>query len=174
MTAAFTELYTRRSASGQSVQLLTLGGDHSIALPALRALHKVHGEPISVLHFDAHLDTWAPDAYPSGYWDPEMEQSQFNHGSMFWMAGNEGLIAVNRSVHAGLRTRLTGDGWEDDDDDDRQGWLRIATDDIDEGGVKGVVSKIMNVLGTERKVYLSLDIDVIDPGLAPATGSESA
>jgi agmatinase len=91
---------------------------------------------------------------------------------MFWMAANEGLVRNGSSVHAGLRTRLSGDGWADYDDDDRQGFLRIAADDIDElGGPKGVVRKIMDRIGTEIPVYLSIDIDVLDPGLAPGTGT---
>lgn len=87
---------------------------------------------------------------------------------MFWLAHNESLIAKDKSVHAGLRTRLTS--IEDNEDDTAQGWLRITTDDIDDFGVAGVAEKIISQVG-ETPVYLSLDIDVIDPGLAPATGT---
>ena len=88
---------------------------------------------------------------------------------MFWLANREGLIANGTSAHAGLRTRLSGlRDWEDDD---RQGWLRIAADEIDDFGTKGVVERILDRVGTERPVYLSVDIDVIDPGLAPGTGT---
>ncbi|KAF2189797.1 Arginase/deacetylase [Zopfia rhizophila CBS 207.26] len=154
-------------------KLLTLGGDHSIALPALRALKEVYGQPIAVVHFDAHLDTWHPAKYPSAWIDPTAisTQSFFNHGSMFWIASTEGLIANGSSVHAGLRTRLSGDDTVDFADDNQQGWIRISTDDIDEIGVKGVITSIMERVGTETPVYLSIDIDVIDPGLAPGTGT---
>ncbi|KAL3424988.1 Guanidinobutyrase [Phlyctema vagabunda] len=174
MTAAYLELAHRSplSSSTKHPKILSLGGDHSIALPALRALNKVYGGPVAVLHFDAHLDTWHPAKYPSPW---PSTQSEFNHGSMFWKASNEGLILNGSSVHAGLRTRLSGDDFGDYEDDERQGFLRISSDDIDDlGGPKGVVEAIMNRIGTEVPVYLSVDIDVIDPGLAPGTGTPEA
>lgn len=154
-------------------KIITLGGDHSVALPALRALNKVYGHPITVVHFDAHLDTWHPAKYPSAWIDPEdsTTQSFLNHGSMFWLASTEGLIANGSSVHAGLRTRLSGNDMTDYEDDTQQGWMRISTDDIDDIGTKGIIESIMGRVGTEVPVYLSIDIDVIDPGLAPATGT---
>ena len=90
---------------------------------------------------------------------------------MFWLASNEGLILNGSSAHAGLRTRLSGGGWDDFDDDERQGFLRISADDIDEIGTAGIVEAIMERMGTEVPVYLSLDIDVLDPGLCPGTGT---
>ncbi|KAI1074452.1 Arginase/deacetylase [Whalleya microplaca] len=179
MTSAFTELGARAPVSPLLARprLITLGGDHSLSLPALRALNAVHG-PVRVLHLDAHLDTWHPAKYPS-YW--ASEQAHFNHGSMFWLAGQEGLLAnastaaggkgKGPSVHAGLRTRLSGDGFGDYEDDDEQGWVRISSDDMDEVGTKGVVEQIMATLGTEDPVYLSVDIDVLDPAFAPGTGT---
>lgn len=151
-------------------KLLTLGGDHSIALPTLRALNTIYGN-VAVVHFDAHLDTWHPAKYPSAWVDPNNpnEQSFFTHGTMFWVAHNESLIMKEKSVHAGLRTRLSGIG--DNEDDDAQGWIRIACDDIDDIGVAAIAKKIVSHVGTETPVYLSIDIDVIDPGLAPGTGT---
>lgn len=180
MSEAFLELGSRPPPAGSAVssatylhkpKLLTLGGDHSIALPALRALEKVYGHPIAVLHFDAHLDTWLPNKYPSAWIGSDRSPSDFNHGSMFWMAGQEGLIANGSSVHAGLRTRLSGVDDEDYVDDTNQGWTRISTDDIDEIGTKGIIETILGHIGTEKPVYLSIDIDVIDPGIAPGTGT---
>ncbi|TID21498.1 hypothetical protein E6O75_ATG04893 [Venturia nashicola] len=183
MSEAFLELGSRPptpSAAGSGFdfrkkpRLLTLGGDHSIALPALRALNKIYGKPVSVVHFDAHLDTWHPAKYPSHWLDKDSDtdpQSFFNHGSMFWMAAKEGLITNSSSIHAGLRTRLSGDDDGDYVDDTQQGWERISTDDIDDIGPKGVIERIMARVGTEDPVYLSIDIDVIDPGLAPGTGT---
>ena len=84
---------------------------------------------------------------------------------MFWIASNEGLILNGSSAHAGLRTRLSGDDWEDWEDDERQGFLRITADDIDDFGPSGVVERILERVGTEVPVYLSLDIDVLDPGI---------
>ena len=126
---------------------------------------------MAVVHFDAHLDTWHPTAYPSAWLDinDPTTQSFFTHGTMFWLAHNESLITPHKSVHAGLRTRLSGT--VDNDDDDAQGWIRIACDDIDEIGAAGVAAAIVKHVGTETPVYLSIDIDVIDPGLAPGTGT---
>jgi agmatinase len=90
---------------------------------------------------------------------------------MFWLASNEGLIANSTSVHAGLRTRLSGDSWSDYESDSAQGFLRISADDIDDLGTAGIISAILGRIGVEKKVYLSIDIDVLDPGLAPGTGT---
>ena len=93
---------------------------------------------------------------------------------MFWIASNEGLILNGSSVHAGLRSRLSG--WDDYHDDERQGFLRISADDIDEMGTAGIVSAILERIGTETPTYLSLDIDVLDPGLVsklPLSPSEA-
>lgn len=178
MTSAYAELLSRRSLSYDNPtghvrpKLITLGGDHSVALAALRALAKTYEQPLAVLHFDAHLDTWHPSAYPSAWIQPgERTQSDFTHGSMFWLASNEGLIQNGSSVHAGLRTRLQGTDFGDYAADETQGFLRIESDDIDTLGVAGVVDTILTRIGTEVPVYLSIDIDVLDPGLAPGTGT---
>lgn len=88
---------------------------------------------------------------------------------MFFVAHNESLLLPQKSVHAGLRTRLSGIG--DNDDDDAQGWSRFLTDDMDDIGAKGIAERIIEHVGIETPVYLSIDIDVIDPGLAPGTGT---
>lgn len=171
MTAAYKELLTRSSktTSLYSIpKLITLGGDHSIALPALRALHAVHKTPVAVLHFDAHLDTESPSFYDT-FW--RSKQSEFNHGSVFWMAAQEGLILNGSSVHAGLRMKLSGSDWHDYEHDSEQGFFRIVSDDIDEIGTAGIIKLIMDRIGTETKVYLSVDIDVLDPSAAPGTGT---
>ncbi|KAL2052439.1 hypothetical protein ABVK25_007311 [Lepraria finkii] len=173
MSEAFLELGSRPPAlihsTNSKPKLLTLGGDHSIALPALRALNRFYGGPVAVLHFDAHLDTWHPAKYPSAW---PSAQSDFTHGSMFWIASNEGLILNGSSAHAGLRSRLTG--WDDYEDDERQGFLRISADMIDEMGTAGIINAILQRIGTEIPTYLSLDIDVLDPGLCPGTGTPEA
>lgn len=90
---------------------------------------------------------------------------------MFWMASNEGLILNGSSVHAGLRTCLSGGEWDDYDDDDRQGFLWISADDIDELGTSGIVSAIVERIGAVVPIYLSIDIDAVDPGLASSSTS---
>ncbi|BCR92404.1 agmatinase [Aspergillus chevalieri] len=161
-----------KGISAGKTKLVTLGGDHSVALPALRALYQIYQKPITVLHFDAHLDTWNPARY-SAYW--VSEQSGFNHGSFFHKASREGLICNSTSAHAGLRTRLTGiDDSDYTNPGPEQGFLRIHADDIDElGGPMGIVKRIVNRIGLdpEQPVYLSVDIDVLDPSTAPGTGT---
>lgn len=177
MGEAYLELVHRRPLSFDEnsgwthPRIVALGGDHSIALPALRALEKVYSGPVAVLHFDAHLDTWHPAKYPSAWFESPGAQSDLTHGSMFWIASNEGLILNSSSVHAGLRTRLSGDDYGDYHDDDKQGFLRIETDDIDVLGVSGIVDVILDTIDPETPLYLSVDIDVLDPGIAPGTGT---
>ncbi|KAI0053433.1 Arginase/deacetylase [Auriscalpium vulgare] len=144
-------------------KIVTLGGDHTIVLPILRALHKVYG-PISVIHFDAHLDTWSPGAIsPSA-------QARITHGSFFFIANEEGLVA-NNSVHAGIRCKMIGPA--DISNDESVGFKVISTDDLDDIGIPEVIRRIRKRIG-DSPVYLSLDIDVVDPGLAPATGTPEA
>ncbi|KAJ7281512.1 arginase family-domain-containing protein [Mycena rebaudengoi] len=140
-------------------RLITLGGDHTIVLPILRSLHKVYG-PVSVIHFDAHLDTWSP---PPG----SSDQERINHGSFFAIAAEEGLM-TNTSIHAGIRCHMNGP--QDLEHDDAVGFQLISTDDIDDYGVAQIIKKIRKRIG-KSPVYLSLDIDVVDPALAPATGT---
>lgn len=93
---------------------------------------------------------------------------------MFWMASKEGLLSnasTGQSVHAGLRTRLSGTDWADNDADTAQNWVRFSADALDDMGTKGLVDAIMSVLGTRDPVYLSVDIDVLDPAFAPGTGT---
>ncbi|KAH7028297.1 Ureohydrolase, partial [Macrophomina phaseolina] len=178
MTQALGELGTRRAAypgdprTGAppmaAPKLLVLGGDHLVALPALRALRRLHGEPMVLLHFDSHLDTLHPSSYPSAW---ESEQAAFNHGSVFWQASLEGLLHNSSCVHAGVNTRLTGGSDTDYAADDAMGFLRIPADAVDDVGVAGVVDAILARIPRDAKVYLSIDIDVLDPAFAPGTGA---
>ncbi|KIK70590.1 hypothetical protein GYMLUDRAFT_209871 [Collybiopsis luxurians FD-317 M1] len=156
---------TPEKAKGENThpRIISLGGDHTIVLPILRALYKVYG-PVSVIHFDAHLDTW--QNYPGGV----TEQSQLTHGTFFFIAKNEGLIS-NSSIHAGIRCKLGGE--EDLENDKAVGFQIISGDDLDDLGTAEIIRQIRKRIG-DRPVYLSLDIDVIDPGLAPATGTPEA
>ncbi|KAF9074139.1 arginase family-domain-containing protein [Rhodocollybia butyracea] len=138
-------------------RIVTLGGDHTIVLPILRALHKVYG-PVSVIHFDAHLDTWAP--LPGS-----TPQERINHGSFFAIAAEEGLL-TNTSIHGGIRCKMNG--IEDLRHDDTVGFQVISAEDIDDYGIKNIIKKIRQRIG-DKPVYLSLDIDVVDPSQAPAS-----
>lgn len=95
---------------------------------------------------------------------------------MFWLAGQEGLLSNASSapsVHAGLRTRLSGNDFADYNDDDRQNWVRLSADDMDDlGGAGAVLKAILAAIGNnDDPVYLSVDIDVLDPAFAPGTGT---
>lgn len=166
MTVALSEIGAHplpQKSQVQQSKLLLLGGDHSISLPALRALNELHGRPVAVVHFDAHLDTLHPSSYPS-HWPST--QSDFTHGSMLWQAYLEGLVKANSSVHLGLRPRLTGNGVQDYEIDDEQGYLRIAVEEIDDIGARGIVRRISERVG-DTPTYLSIDIDILDPAFAP-------
>lgn len=170
MDAAYENLLDRNSTAAESPlppRFASLGGDHSVILPILRQLHKIYG-PISVIHFDSHLDTWAPSKYPS-YW--HSDTSEFTHGSMLWIAKQEGLLAENSNVHAGLRTRLSGVGWDDYEEDSETGFHRIECDEILKVGVNGIAERILEHVPKDKPVYISVDIDVLDPSAAPGTGT---
>lgn len=139
-------------------RIVSLGGDHTVTLPILRALSKVYG-PISVIHFDAHLDT----SQPRG----SRPIDRISHGTYFTVAYEEGIIG-NNNIHAGIRQKMVGVEAVSHDID--VGFALISTDDIDDYGVEAVIRQIRKRIG-DSPVYLSLDIDVIDPGLAPATGT---
>ncbi|TEB38643.1 Arginase/deacetylase [Coprinellus micaceus] len=141
-------------------RIVSLGGDHTIVLPILRSLHKVY-EPITVIHFDAHLDTWPARKGQS------TDQSRVTHGTFFYLAHEEGLIA-NNSVHAGIRCKM--EGTQDLENDSEVGFRVVTTDDIDDLGVPEIL-RIIKARVANSPVYMSLDIDVVDPGLAPATGT---
>ncbi|ORE10815.1 agmatinase [Rhizopus microsporus var. microsporus] len=147
-------------------RLVTLGGDHTILLPVLRAMRQVHGRPIAVIHFDSHLDTWAPEIY-----NVKARQSKFNHGNPLYHAAKEGLTTNGTSMHVGIRSTLY-----DKDDiarDQALGFQMIKANDIFTLGVEGIVERMKQILGNDKEmpVYVSIDIDVVDPSMAPATGT---
>ena len=139
--------------------LLTLGGDHTIALPILRSLARDHG-PVAVLHFDAHLDTW--DTYFG---------APYTHGTPFRRASEEGLLDLERCLHMGIRGPLYAK--TDLEDDARLGFSIIRSDDYEVDGVAGAVERMRRRLA-DGPVYVSIDIDVLDPAHAPGTGTPEA
>ena len=140
-------------------KLITLGGDHTIALPLLRSVHRDHG-PIAVLHFDAHLDTW--DTYFG---------APYTHGTPFRRASEEGLIDMERSQHIGIRGPLYSR--HDLEDDAVLGFQVIRSDDYEVDGVASIVERMRKRLDG-GPVYVSIDIDVLDPAHAPGTGTPEA
>ena len=139
--------------------VLTLGGDHTVALPMLRAVSAVHG-PVAVVHFDAHLDTW--DTYFG---------AAYTHGTPFRRAAEEGLLDRTGCLHAGIRGPLYSDA--DLSQDSELGFAVIPAPDVELIGVAGMVERIRQRVG-DRPVYVSVDIDVLDPAHAPGTGTPEA
>jgi len=140
-------------------KVIAIGGDHTIALPMLRSVVREHG-PVALVHFDAHLDTW--DTYFN---------APTTHGTIFRRAFEENLLSEDHSIHVGIRGPLYARA--DLDDDRRFGFRTIRASDVDELGLPGTIEAI-----TERvddlPVYLSIDIDVLDPSFAPGTGTPEA
>jgi len=145
------------TADGTS--LVTIGGDHTIALPLLRSAAKKHG-PVALLHFDAHLDTW--DTYFG---------AEYTHGTPFRRAFEEGIIDTEALSHVGTRGPLYGK--KDLEDDRRFGFGIVTSSDVFRQGVDEVVAKLRDRIG-DRPLYISIDIDVLDPAHAPGTGTPEA
>ena len=128
--------------------LLTLGGDHFVSYPLLKAHARKHGKPLSLLHFDAHSDTWSD------------ENDRIDHGTMFYWAAKNGIVDPATSVQIGLRTT----------NHDTMGFNVIDADTVHEQGVAAVTERARQYLG-DRPVYVTFDIDCLDPSFAPGTGT---
>lgn len=132
------------------VMVVSLGGDHFVTYPLLRAHFEKYG-PLSLLHFDAHCDTWPDDG------------KRLDHGTMFTRAVADGLVIPERSVQVGLRTH----------NDETLGFNILDAPWVHEAGVNATIDRIVDVLGT-HKTYLTFDIDCLDPAFAPGTGTPVA
>jgi agmatinase len=144
---------------GTGARLVTIGGDHTIALPLLRAVAAKHG-PVALLHFDAHLDTW--DTY---FGEP------YTHGTPFRRAVEEGILDTSAVSHVGTRGPLYGRA--DLDEDARLGFGIVTSADVMRRGVDEVIEALRDRIGS-RPLYVSVDIDVLDPAHAPGTGTPEA
>jgi len=140
----------------QGSRIVAVGGDHTIALPLLRATAARHG-PVAVIHFDAHLDTW--DTYFG---------AAYTHGTPFRRASEEGVLRRGSSVHIGVRGPLYGrtDLAEDTD----LGFSIVSTEEVAMDGITSAVDRIRQRVD-DHPVYVSIDIDVLDPAHAPGTGT---
>ena len=137
--------------------IITIGGDHTIALPLLRAVNKKCGQPVALVHFDAHLDTW--DTYFG---------APYTHGTPFRRAREEGLFLDDASMHVGIRGPLySRDDLREDED---LGFKIIHCDDFQTQSIDQIVKRIRDRVG-DNPLYLSIDIDVLDPAHAPGTGT---
>ena len=136
---------------------LVVGGDHSISLPSIRAVAKRHG-PLALVQFDAHIDTWG-DYFGGKYF----------HGSPFRRAIEERIVDPAAYVQVGIRGPMYGD----DEDFAFQRGCGVTTIDIrtvKREGVDATVSRVRTIVGA-RPVYLTFDIDSVDPAFAPGTGT---
>lgn len=141
-----------RTILASGAKMLTLGGDHFITYPLLQAYAEKYGKPLSLVHFDAHCDTW-PDDNPAS----------LNHGTMFYKAVKEGLVDPATSVQVGIRT------WNED----FMGFNVIDAPWVHEHGTAAALARILAVVG-QRPAYLTFDIDCLDPAHAPGTGTPVA
>jgi agmatinase len=148
-----------RALTAEGGRIVALGGDHTIAFPLLRSVHAVHG-PVALVHFDAHVDTY--DTYMG---------APFTHGTPFRRAAEEGLFVRDHSMHVGIRGSKYGP--EDLEEDAGFGFTVMGTWEIESIGIDGYVGRIREQVG-DRPLYLSIDIDVLDPAFAPATGTPEA
>ncbi|KAL5002885.1 arginase family-domain-containing protein, partial [Aspergillus recurvatus] len=154
---------TNSTEKGHTPRIVTLGGDHTTTLSALRSTYK-HFGPVSVIHFDSHIDTWDPEVLGGGI----SQYAGVNHGTFLHLAHEEGLIR-DTSIHVGIRAPVSRPKG-DIRNDIRCGFSIIKARDLDRLGVAGVVEAIKTRVGNSR-VYISVDIDVLDPAFAPATGT---
>jgi len=138
---------------------VSIGGDHTIALPLLRAVSRRHG-PVALLHFDAHLDTW--DTYFG---------ARYTHGTPFRRASEEGLLDLDALSHVGIRGPLYGP--KDLEDDRRMGFGIVSAMDVADHGTAAITDALRERIDS-RPLYVSVDIDVLDPAHAPGTGTPEA
>ncbi|MDZ7937273.1 MAG: agmatinase [Rhodoferax sp.] len=135
-----------------------LGGDHSVTLPLLRALHAQHG-PVALVHFDAHCDTWQDHfGEPSG------------HGTWTYEAMQEGLVIPEKTIQIGLRSSGERAAREYVKDQGGMIWDARSLRGLDGAGLAPVVAQIRERLGA-TPCYLTVDIDCLDPAFAPGTGT---
>lgn len=155
---AYQDIERHFDAIAQSaVTPLSVGGDHSVTYPILKALRKRYDEPLALIHFDAHTDTW-----------PEFQGSKFHHGAPFRLAADEGLIDPRKTIQIGIRG---GQNFADGLDYSRDKGMRIVTiEELDDIGWRAVVDEIKRIVG-DSPAYLTFDIDGLDPVFAPGTGT---
>jgi agmatinase len=134
------------------------GGDHSITLPILRAQKGATGKPVSLLHFDAHFDTW------ESYWGDK----RYTHGTWVKRAYEEGLVSKGNVFQVGIRSPLYNA--EDVPNNAAIVHRTYTTEDVDVRGYAPIMDELVKEIG-DQPVYVSLDIDVLDPAFAPGTGT---
>jgi guanidinobutyrase len=149
------QFYDEVLATG--AKTVSMGGDHTITLPILRAQHKVHG-PVALVHVDAHADV-----------NDHMFGEAVTHGTIFRRALEEGLVDPNKMVQIGLRA--TGYAADDFDWAREQGVQVVTAEECWYHSLAPLMAEVRERIGPETPVYLSFDIDGLDPSVAPGTGT---
>ena len=137
-----------RPIHAAGVATIMLGGDHFSTYPVLKSVARDYAEPLSLIHFDAHSDTWRD------------ENNRIDHGTMFFHAMNEGIIDPSTSAQIGIRTN----------NPETHGFNIVSAEDVYDRGPQSVVEQIRSIVG-DRPAYLTFDIDCLDPSMAPGTGT---
>lgn len=137
-----------RDIHAKGVSTLMLGGDHFCTYPVLKSLAQEYDQPLSLIHFDAHSDTW------------EDEDGRIDHGTMFYHAAKQGIIDPKTSVQIGIRTH----------NDETHGFTIISAEEVRKCGTADVAKTVREVVGN-NPAYLTFDIDCLDPAFAPGTGT---
>lgn len=140
-----------RAIHDQEVATLMMGGDHFCSYPVIRSLAAKLGRPLSLVHFDAHTDTWPA------------KDGQVDHGTMFWRAVQEGIVDPATSIQLGIRTN----------NNDTLGFRILTAGDVDRLSATEIATQIRERVGN-NPVYLTFDIDFLDPAFAPGTGTPVA
>lgn len=133
---------------GAGVKTLMLGGDHFSSYPVIKSLAAIEQQPISLIHFDAHSDTW------------EDKDGRIDHGTMFYHAAQQGLIDPKHSVQIGIRTF----------NEKTHGFNIFSAEDVRREGVEAIIKSIHEIIG-HRPAYITFDVDCLDPSMAPGTGT---
>ncbi len=150
--------YTRIARS--NVLPLSVGGDHSVTYPILKALRQRYEEPLAIIHVDSHTDTWG-----------EFQGSKYHHGAPFRLATEEGLIDPKKTVQIGIRG---GQNFTDGLEYSEEKGMRVITiEEFDDLGWRAVAEEAKALVGTSP-VYFTFDIDGLDPVYAPGTGTPEA
>ncbi|WP_068110083.1 agmatinase [Tropicimonas marinistellae] len=138
---------TARQILATDTTLISIGGDHFVTYPLLKAHAEKHG-PLHLIQFDAHTDTWAD------------EDGRIDHGTMFWHATREGLVLPEQSVQVGIRTH----------NPDTIGFNVITSREVHKHGPEEIARRIREIVG-DGPCYVTFDIDALDPSAAPGTGT---
>ncbi|CAG85409.2 DEHA2B10406p [Debaryomyces hansenii CBS767] len=154
-----------KHTSGNKPKIITMGGDHTVTLMALKSAYEHYGA-LSVLHFDSHIDTWDPKKLGGGI----TNYMSLNHGTFLHYAAEQGYLNKGSCFHLGMRAPYIDYHYDLHHDKDHCGFNTITARDLDNLGRAHIVESIKQAVGS-NPVYISVDIDVLDPASAPGTGT---